>query len=166
MKKKSNYQQKTDTVFTVNKLVKLLLPFLLFLFSCDSVTSVEEEILRNVEFSISLPKDENGYYHLQLDTTRFQTLYRIDGTVYPFVEYKRLEWGSNLFWYKNGEPVPTTNHVSYTNDTGKFYNMIAPVLTMSGDTLILDVHWDNKRSMDSINDYNPNKNRRFRFVLH
>ena len=33
--------------------------------------------------------------------------------------------------------VPTSNEISYSNSSGEFNNMIAPVRSMVGDTMIL-----------------------------
>ena len=83
--------------------------------------------------------------------------------------YRRIEWESNLYWYLgdtlgyivkrglsddvvyvsydtvyvtvfDGMEVPTTNIRSYSNDDGEISNMIAPVKTMQGDTLLLKAY--------------------------
>jgi len=41
----------------------------------------------------------------------------------------------------NRRVVPTTNKVSYSNSNGELNNMIAPVQTMIGDTLVLTANW-------------------------
>ncbi len=83
----------------------------------------------------------------------------------------RIGWESNLYWQLNdtlgyiikerfsdwtgryvstdtsyitgfnGFTVPTTNEVSYSNQDGELNNMIAPVRSMIGDTLILGAFW-------------------------
>lgn len=87
-----------------------------------------------------------------------------------FVESFWLEWDSNLYWYLgdtlgyivtrhltdsgtyvnvdtsymigfNGQEVPTSNMISYSNGYGQFNNMIAPVQSMIGDTLTLTASW-------------------------
>ena len=84
--------------------------------------------------------------------------------------YQRVTWESNLYWYLgdtlgyvvkkalsddvvyvsydtiyitgfNGMEVPTTNGVSYSNEDGEISNMIAPVKSMEGDTLLLTAYW-------------------------
>ena len=82
-----------------------------------------------------------------------------------------VEWESNLYWFLgdtlgyiidrefstytgqyvsrdttymigfNRRVVPTTNKVSYSNSNGELNNMIAPVQTMIGDTLVLTANW-------------------------
>jgi len=49
----------------------------------------------------------------------------------------KVEWDSNLVWYLQDEvQVTTSNGASYVVD-GKVNNVIGPVKTMVGDTLIL-----------------------------
>ena len=43
----------------------------------------------------------------------------------------------------NGQEVPTSNTVSYSNSSGELNNMIAPVRSMIGDTLQLTAIWYN-----------------------
>ena len=92
-------------------------------------------------------------------------------------EFYWVEWESNLYWYLgdtlgyiinqyqtnlgtyistdtsfligfNGMEVPTSNEVSYSNSVGEINNMIRPVKTMIGDTLIL--RYSNWELNDSI----------------
>ena len=85
--------------------------------------------------------------------------------------YRRIEWESNLYWYLgdtlgyivkrglsddvvyvsydtvyvtgfDGMEVATTNIRSYSNDDGEISNMIAPVKTMEGDTLLLKAYYN------------------------
>ena len=86
------------------------------------------------------------------------------------VENFWVEWESNLYWYLgdtlgyvvnryinqqgvyvsvdtsymvgfNGQEVPTSNEISYSNSYGQLNNMIAPVKTMIGDTMRLTANW-------------------------
>jgi hypothetical protein len=86
------------------------------------------------------------------------------------VENFWVEWESNLYWYLGdtmgyivrrtinsqgqyvsldtsyiigftGQEVPTTNKISYSNSNGELNNMIAPVRSMIGDTLVLTATW-------------------------
>ena len=88
------------------------------------------------------------------------------------VENFWVEWESNLYWYLgdtlgyvinrnfnnnglyvsvdtsyivgfDGMEVPTTNIISYSNRYGEINNMIAPVRSMIGDTLVLTAIWYN-----------------------
>ena len=56
----------------------------------------------SVLFDINLPIDENGFYHLSLDSNNWQTLHRVKGVVTEsdnFVEGFWVEWESDLYWY-------------------------------------------------------------------
>ena len=57
----------------------------------------------SVSFQVGLPLDLNGYYHLNMDRTRWQTLHRVSGVVTDgygdFVEVFWVEWESDLYWY-------------------------------------------------------------------
>jgi len=108
---------------------------------------------------------------MTLDRQRFQTIHRVSGLIED-VENFWVEWDSNLYWYigdtlgyvvnqrlnamgryvsldtsyiigMNGQEVPTTNKISYSNSYGEINNMIAPVNTMIGDTMILTARWYN-----------------------
>ena len=86
------------------------------------------------------------------------------------IENFRMEWESNLYWFLgdtlgyvvkrgltdnlvyvsydtvyvtgfNGMEVPTSNQASYSNSKGELNNMIAPVRSMVGDTLLLTAKW-------------------------
>ena len=88
------------------------------------------------------------------------------------VENFWVEWESNLYWYLgdtlgyiinrnynnnglyvsvdtsyivgfDGMEVPTSNMISYSNRYGEINNMIAPVRSMIGDTLVLTAIWYN-----------------------
>ena len=54
------------------------------------------------DIDVRLPLDENGYYHLQMDTLGWQTLHRISGSVYTHdgpVDVVRFNWYSSHYWY-------------------------------------------------------------------
>ena len=88
------------------------------------------------------------------------------------VENFWVEWESSLYWYLgdtlgyiinrnfndnglyvsvdtsyiigfNGTEVSTSNMISYSNRYGEINNMIAPVRSMIGDTLVLTANWYN-----------------------
>ena len=118
----------------------------------------------------NLEIDGNGFYHLDLNRSSWQTLHRVSGNVYTDngnpVENYWVEWESNLSCYLgdtlgyivnrylnnsgvyvsvdtsyivgfNGQEVPTSNQISYSNSNGEVNNMIAPVRSMIGDTMKL-----------------------------
>ena len=137
----------------------------LFLISCSTPTAVDIPELSKVEFKINLPVDDNGYYRLKLNPTENQTLHRIDGKIYPPVEYKRFEWEANLTFNVWHYTVNTTNIRSYSNKYGRFSNMIGPVAEMKGDTMVVVVKWDSKAQLDSIYDYFPQESKTFKIIL-
>jgi len=54
------------------------------------------------DIDVRLPLDENGYYHLQMDRSNWQTLHRISGSVYTNdepAELIRFNWYSSHYWY-------------------------------------------------------------------
>ena len=143
---------------------------------CEDVIIASSEPQDNVVFDLRLPQDENGYYHLTIDRTRWQTPHRVSGNVFTSdsipIEFFWMEWSSDLYWYLgdtlgyvvdqhlsdngvyvnvdtsymigfNGQEVPTTNKISYSNSIGEINNMIAPVKSMIGDTMSLSAMWHN-----------------------
>ena len=123
----------------MGKYIRLFIVGLLLL-SCN-VT--DDDIIRlepTLELDGRLPIDNNGYYRLQLNDSSFQTIHTISGTVGNTLywdEPMKVEWDSNLSWYLQNEfEVSTANPASYVVD-GKVMNVIGPVQTMVGDTLIL-----------------------------
>tara|TARA_R110002020_G_scaffold21893_13_gene74255 strand:- start:1712 stop:2119 length:408 start_codon:yes stop_codon:yes gene_type:complete len=123
-----------------------------------------------------LPVDGNGYYHLTINRSSWQTIHRVSASVNNTdgvpIEFFWVEWESDLYWYLgdtlgyvvnqhltdsgnyvsvdtsfmvgfNGQEVPTSNTISYSNSSGELNNMIAPVRSMIGDTLQLTAIWYN-----------------------
>jgi hypothetical protein len=78
-------------------------PLLIFLFllSCDDYDRNEEGHILSVTLDPNLTEDTNGYYHLTLDQSNWQTLHRLSGTVTKDgspAENVKFYWESNLFW--------------------------------------------------------------------
>ena len=123
------------------KLIVLIIAVLAVFASFMSCT-VEDDMLMleqpKLELDGRLPMDSNGYYHLELNQNTNQTIHTISGTVddYYSNEPLKVSWDSNLTWVYQGEDVSTSNQSSYVVD-GKVHNVIAPINTMVGDTLIL-----------------------------
>jgi hypothetical protein len=134
MKKYFNSLEKIDKI----AFVILMILFGLVLTSC----SVEDDILfleePTLELDGRLPMDDNGYYHLELNEDTNQTVHTVSGTVGNTLNLPplKVEWDSNLTWVYQGEDVSTSNQASYVVD-GKVHNVIAPINTMIGDTLVL-----------------------------
>jgi len=145
--------------------MKIKVLVLLLFYGCSNPLSVEDPKLDSVQFRVNLPQDANGYYHLKLNPTENQTIHRIDGMIFPPIEYKRFEWRSNLTFDVWQYSVNITNIRSYTNKHGRFSNVIGPVAEMKGDTMRLVVRWDDKAMLDSIYDYIPSDSVIFYIVL-
>ena len=123
----------------MEKYIRLLVVGLLL-----SCCSHDEELINplppTLELDGRLPMDINGYYLLELNDSSFQTIHTVSGTVGNTLywdEPMKVEWDSNLSWYLQDEfQVTTANQSSYVVD-GKVMNVIGPVQTMVGDTLVL-----------------------------
>jgi len=138
-----NRKEQTEK-FALNGLafcIVLLLSLVVFasLASC----SVEDDLLElqqpTLEIDGRLIMDSNGYYHLELSQDTNQTIHTVSGTVgntLNIQEPMKVEWESNLEWVYQDMLVDVTNCCSYVMD-GKVMNVIAPIRTMVGDTLIL-----------------------------
>jgi len=130
----------------MEKYIRLLIVILVLIFYAIILSScnIEDDILRleqpTLELDGRLPMDNNGYYRLELNDSSYQTIHTISGTVGNTLywdEPMKVEWDSNLSWYLQDEfEVSTANPSSYVVD-GKVMNVIGPVQTMVGDTLIL-----------------------------
>ena len=148
--------------------------------SCEDNNDVND-----LSFDMRLNQDGNGYYHLVVDRSNWQTLHRVSGSIRHKelgIENFWVEWDSNLYWYLgdtmgyivrrtinsqgeyvsldtsyivgfNGQEVPTTNKISYSNSNREINNMIAPVSSMIGDTLRLTARWyDGSKSFNIVLD--------------
>jgi hypothetical protein len=137
-----NRKEQTEK-FVINGLTFCgILLIILVAFSFLTSCTIEDDILLleepNLELDGRLPMDSNGYYHLELNQNTNQTIHTISGTInnYYSNEPLKVSWDSNLNWSYQGEDVSTSNQSSYVVD-GKVHNVIAPINTMVGDTLIL-----------------------------
>lgn len=117
----------------------LLIGLMFFMASCTPDDEILIRVSPTLEIDGNLPMDTNGYYHLELNQDTNQTIHTVSGTV-GYTEYwdepLKVSWDSNLTWVYQGEDVSTSNQSSYVVD-GKVHNVIAPINTMIGDTLIL-----------------------------
>ena len=93
------------TINVIRKLVNFgvisLLGFNLFIGCVKLVPDLAETY--TIDFQMNLPLDYNGYYHLTIDRTEWQTLHRVSGVVKDgmnnMVEGFWVEWDSDLYWY-------------------------------------------------------------------
>ena len=102
----------------------IVLFYILFLISCEqNAESVNEQDAINYFFLLEyentgITKDENGFYHLEIDRNNWQTLYRVRGIVKkndvpePFMKFY---WESNLYW-ELGDTLGYYIHRGLTDD--------------------------------------------------
>jgi hypothetical protein len=140
---KDNHRKEQTEKFALSGIAffGVLLVVLLLLSSLMSC-SVEDDILvleqPTLEIDGRLPIDNNGYYHLELNQNTNQTIHTVSGTVGNTLNLPplKVEWESNLQWVYQNMLVDVSNSSSYVMD-GTVNNVIGPVRTMLGDTLIL-----------------------------
>ncbi len=87
---------KNSIIVKTIKAVITLIGFSLFI-GCEDIES------EPIEFQLDtrLVQDANGYYHMTLDTTNWQTLHRIEGRVLrnnDGVNTIKFAWASNMYW--------------------------------------------------------------------
>ena len=140
---KDNHRKEQTEKFALSGIAffGVLLVVLLLLSSLMSC-SVEDDILvleqPTLEIDGRLPIDDNGYDHLELSQNTNQTIHTVSGTVGNTLNLPplKVEWESNLQWVYQDMLVDVSNSSSYVMD-GTVNNVIGPVRTMLGDTLIL-----------------------------
>ena len=140
---KDNHRKEQTEKFALNGLAfcGVLLVVLVLLSSLMSC-SVEDDIFEphepTLEIDGRLTMDSNGYYHLELNQNTNQTIHTVSGTVGNTLNLPplKVEWESNLQWAYQDMLVDVSNSSSYVMD-GTVNNVIGPVRTMVGDTLIL-----------------------------
>ena len=99
---------KKESLTIVKKIKKITLITLVG-FSCFTGCSLPfEPELSTIEFELDarMEADSNGYYHLTLDTTKWQTTHRISGHVYrdgESVNVLKFGWGSSHYWIVGDE---------------------------------------------------------------
>ena len=84
----------------VKKLIKVLSCLCFFLIGCEDNAYRYGDI--SVLIDPRLQEDDNGYYHLIIDTTNWQTLHRFSGTAKVDnepLENLKLNWDSSHYWY-------------------------------------------------------------------
>ena len=108
------------------------------LMSCSPEDDIFEPQEPTLEIDGRLTMDSNGYYHLELNQNTNQTIHTVTGTVGNTLNLPplKVEWESNLQWVYQDMLVDVSNSSSYVMD-GTVNNVIGPVRTMAGDTLIL-----------------------------
>ena len=140
---KDNHRKEQTEKFALNGLafcgvLLVVLVLLSSLMSCSPEDDVFEPQEPTLEIDGRLVMDTNGYYHLELNQMTNQTIHTVSGTVGNTLNLPplKVEWESNLQWAYQDMLVDVSNSSSYVMD-GTVNNVIGPVRTMVGDTLIL-----------------------------
>ena len=94
----------------LKKLVSL--GILLFTFGCEDVYFTQPDYGTGdptypevkLQLDPRLEQDDNGFYHLPINTGTWQTIHRINGIVIDvdttaYIEGLRVEWESSHYWY-------------------------------------------------------------------
>lgn len=93
----------------------------------------------------TLFKDNNGYYHLQLNRYRNQTVRRVTGVILkngtePFPPEK-IEWESNLYWWLlRGDTVAQITRTYFNPFTGVLQPVTLPPLLAQKDELVSTIN--------------------------
>ena len=82
---------------------RLLFITCLLFFSCEDLTNNNDEDEIEIVFNLEprLDQDNNGYYHLELNPTTFQTLHRLSGHIYGDgqpLDLVKFNWESSHYW--------------------------------------------------------------------
>ena len=140
---KDNHRKEQTEKFALNGLafcgvLLVVLVLLSSLMSCCVEDDIFEPQEPTLEIDGRLTMDSNGYYHLELNQNTNQTIHTVSGTVGNTLNLPplKVEWESNLQWAYQDMLVDVSNSSSYVMD-GTVNNVIGPVRTMVGDTLIL-----------------------------
>ena len=140
---KDNHRKEQTEKFALNGLafcgvLLVVLVLLSSLMSCSPEDDIFEPQKPTLEIDGRLVMDTNGYYHLELNQMTNQTIHTVSGTVGNTLNLPplKVEWESNLQWAYQDMLVDVSNSSSYVMD-GTVNNVIGPVRTMVGDTLIL-----------------------------
>ena len=140
---KDNQRKEQTEKFALNGLafcgvLLVVLALLSSLMSCSVEDDIFEPQEPTLEIDGRLIMDSNGYYHLELNQNTNQTIHTVSGTVGNTLNLPplKVEWESNLQWVYQDMLVDVSNSSSYVMD-GTVNNVIGPVRTMVGDTLIL-----------------------------
>ena len=141
--------------------MKKLIPLLLLLSACTK----EDEYIPQKEYTVtidsvltqnglrSLPKDQNGFYHLKITSTGTPQSHRVTGRILVNgkepIPAENVEWESNLFWWiRRGDVVAyiTKSYINYY--TGQYTIVSLPPMIASKDELVPTI---NKASYSGTN---------------
>tara|TARA_A100001515_G_C4497787_1_gene185596 strand:- start:33 stop:497 length:465 start_codon:yes stop_codon:yes gene_type:complete len=132
----------------------------IFIIGCENnITGLDNECFDctlNIEPSWSnLQIDDNGYYHLNFENDKIQTITQLKAYVGYGDEY--VGWTSDTYFdgciWNYCEDVPIVNGSSYSNGDGYVYTMLGVYEGNIGDTAkVWCGYWDNygKQWLDSL----------------
>jgi len=138
MKEKTSIMQK---LFDYLLLVFLIIVLLLSFTSCtkEDIIDLEnkESIIPTLTLDGRLPLDNNGYYHLTLDSNKNQTIHRVSGRVLNITEPTKVSWNSNLYWWiKQGDTIANITKTYINYFTGEITYVNLPPLLNWKDVLV------------------------------
>ena len=87
-------------IIEIKRIANLLIAISLFVVGCESTTEPISPVI--FELQLESEFDINGYYHITIDTTKWQTTHRITGYVHRDnepVDVVKFAWGSSHYWY-------------------------------------------------------------------
>ena len=129
--------------------MKRLIPLLILFSACTK----EDEYIPQKEYTFtidsvltqnglrSLPKDQNGLYHLKITSIGTPQSHRVTGRILvngkePFPPEK-ISFESNLFWWlRRGDTIATISQAYVNYFTGQFTIVKLPPLVTSKDELV------------------------------
>tara|TARA_Y100000310_G_scaffold341290_1_gene439993 strand:+ start:3142 stop:3720 length:579 start_codon:yes stop_codon:yes gene_type:complete len=91
-------------VHYTTKILNFIVFCILFI-GCEGPNAIQEEIdVEEIFLTLNprLTEDDNGYYHLPMNTETWQTLHRFSGTVIQGgvpVDVMKINWSSSHYWY-------------------------------------------------------------------
>ena len=103
------------------KKLYLLLPILFLIYwGCEDKSNDNDKNVDEIVFNLEprLDQDVNGYYHLELNPSSFQTLHRLSGHIYlndEPLEVMKFQWESSHFWML-GDTLGYIVHQGLTDD--------------------------------------------------
>ena len=109
---------------TLKRVLSLLLS--LVIFGCEGEGLFSPDTTEyKVAVDVRLPVDTNGYYHLTIDRSSWQTLHRVSGSSFTDegnpIEGFWVEWESDLYWYLGDTLGYIVNE--YLNDNGVYVSV-------------------------------------------
>ena len=84
----------------IKRILTIIISFLLI--SCEDTMERSDGIF-DLAFDMRLTQDSNGYYHLNIDSTRWQTLHKVSGSITENQFGVENFWKFPIFVFSRGE---------------------------------------------------------------